>query len=76
MSKDSMQQKIQEDPDFINYPKYQNSLSEFLRQKPNGTDDMSLIAKTLMISQEEAEELYNSALEKIRDNLNIEVEDE
>lgn len=57
--------KISRDVDFINSPKHDNSLKEFLKQNPNGASD-AVICKALCISQEEFDKLLNSAMIKMK----------
>jgi hypothetical protein len=64
------QLKITTDPDYICLPKYENSLKIFLSTHPNGTSD-SMICKALCISQKELDELYQSAILKLKDGIVI-----
>jgi hypothetical protein len=62
--------RIREDEDFIAHTKSKNSLSKFLERHPDGVDNAT-IAKVLLISEEEVEALYESAIAKIRTGLRI-----
>ena len=57
--------KLNTDPDYINLPKYGYSLKKFLSNHPHGTTD-SMICKALCISQKELEDLYRSAILKLK----------
>jgi len=60
--------KIETDEDFINSPNHRNSLKVFVSKNPEGVSN-DRIAKVLMISEEEVEEIYKTALNKIRKNM-------
>lgn len=66
-----MQKKINEDEDFINSPKHSNSLAVFEKKHPDGAKD-DVIAKALMITEEEFKLQFNSLLDTIRGKMNIE----
>lgn len=61
--------KIQEHPDFIYAPRYKNSLMNFLKNNPQGTEDFATIAKMLLLTEEQVRELYRSAIQKIQMSL-------
>lgn len=61
--------KINNQEDFIDYPKYQNSIKKLIEEKyPEGAPD-DVIAKALNISEEEVEEIYQSAIKKLQAEL-------
>ena len=60
--------KILEEDDFIDHPKFKNSINKLIEKYPEGVSN-EVIAKVLNISEEEVEETYNSAIQKLRDNL-------
>ena len=62
--------KIEEDEDFIDYPKFKNSLSKLIEKYPEGVDKET-IAKVLMMSEEEVEETYASAIKKLQISLGV-----
>jgi DNA-directed RNA polymerase specialized sigma subunit len=62
--------KIYEEEDYIDHPKYKNSLAKLIEKYPDGVDDET-IAKVLNISEEEVEEIYQSAIEKLKANLGV-----
>lgn len=60
--------KISRDFDYIHAPKHSNSLREFLDYYPDGAPD-SVICKALCITQQELEDLYKSAILKLREGM-------
>ena len=62
--------KIYNVKDYIDCPKAQNSISKLLEKYPDGVSD-EIIAKALNISEEEVEEIYQSAIEKIKAKLGV-----
>lgn len=62
--------KIYNVKDYIDYPKAQNSISKLLEKYPDGVSD-EIIAKALNISEKEVEEIYQSAIEKIKAKLGV-----
>jgi len=57
--------KIETDEDFINYPRYGNSIKNLVENNPNGVDNKK-ISKALMMSEQQVEDTFRSALGKIR----------
>lgn len=70
MDKNKIKEKIENDPDFINYPKFGNSLKKALESNPDGVEDET-IQKMLLMTQEEIDNAYDSAMIKIRNNLGL-----
>lgn len=70
MDKNKIKEKINNDPDFINYPKFGNSLKKALEANPNGLPDET-IQKMLLMTQEEIDNTYESAIIKLKDYLGI-----
>jgi uncharacterized membrane protein YheB (UPF0754 family) len=62
--------KLEEDEDFIDYPKFKNSLTKLIEKYPEGVDQET-IAKVLMMSEEEVEETYASAIKKLQISLGV-----
>lgn len=60
-----IKRKIEEDPDFINSPRYDNSLAVFALKNDDGVDD-SYISKVLLISEEEVLKLYDKAISSLK----------
>lgn len=68
--KNEKKYKILNDEDFIDYPKFKNSLSKLIEKNPDGVDTET-IAKALNMSKEEVEEIYMSAIQKLKNNLDL-----
>lgn len=62
--------KISNEEDFIDYPKFKNSLSKLIEKYPEGVDTQT-IAKVLNMTEKEVEETYQSAIKKLKDNLGV-----
>jgi hypothetical protein len=62
--------KILNDEDYIDYPKFKNSLKKLIEKYPNGVDNET-IAKALMMTEEEIEDTYQSAINKIKESLGV-----
>lgn len=62
--------KIYEENDYIDHPKYKNSIKKLIEKYPDGVEDQ-VIAKVLNITEEEVEEIYQSAVEKLKANLGV-----
>lgn len=67
---DEKKHKILNDEDFIDYPKFKNSLSKLIEKYPDGVDTET-IAKVLNMTEKEVEETYMSAIQKLKDNLGV-----
>lgn len=65
MDKKYLKQRILEEEDYIRCPKFSNSLSKFLAKNEDGADNAT-IAKFLMISEEEVEEMYQEIVLSLR----------
>lgn len=68
--KNEKKHKILNDEDFIDYPKFKNSLSKLIEKYPEGVE-IHTIAKVLNMTEEEVEETYQSAIQKLKDNLGV-----
>lgn len=64
--KKMIKKRIMEDGDFIYCPRLGNSLSKLIERYPDGIDD-DRIEKVLLISKKELDEIYESAIKKLRD---------
>jgi len=58
-------QKISTQADFILSPKHHNSMRSLISSNPEGIDNKT-IAKVLLMTEEEVEKTYQSALLKLR----------
>lgn len=65
-----IKKRIEEEEDFIYCPRLKNSLNALVQKNPMGIDN-ERIAKVMLITEEEVEELYNSAVEKIKRGLSL-----
>ena len=71
---DEKKRKIREEEDYIDCPKYKNSIKILIEKKyPDGIQekDNEVIAKVLNMTEEEVEEVYNSAINKLKANLGV-----
>jgi hypothetical protein len=68
MDKSEIQRKIAEEVDYIRCPKCSNSLTKFLAKNPEGVDN-TVIARLLAIPEEKVEELYQESVEKLRERM-------
>ena len=62
--------KLMEDEDFIDYPKFKNSLKKLIDKYPDGIDNET-IAKVLDMTEEEVEQTYQSAIKKLQARLGV-----
>lgn len=69
--KKTIKEKISKDEDFIYCPRLNNSLESLMDKNPDGVDD-ERIKRVLLIGDEELEDIYESALDKLRDALGVE----
>ena len=68
-----LKKKILEDEDFIYCPRLGNSLKTLIDKNPDGITN-ERISKVLLISEEEVEALYKSALEKFRKKMGVKID--
>jgi len=71
--KDDILKRIQAEDDYIRCKKFSNSLTKFLFKFSEGSEDAA-IARVLMISEEEVQQIYSDAVAKIRAEM-VEKED-
>ena len=72
MNKNETRYRIENDEDFVNCPRLENSVKIVIDKYPEGVDN-ERIAKFLLITEEEVEEIYQSALVKLRKILGVEL---
>lgn len=65
MNPTEAKKKIAEDPDFVYLKRFDFSLNKLLQRYPDGCPDR-IIANALMVPEAEVEELYQSAVAKLR----------
>lgn len=68
--KESLKKRILEDEDFIYCPRLGNSLGRLIDKNPSGVEN-DRIEKVLLMSQEEVDKWYYSAIEKLRRALKV-----
>ena len=77
LTQEEIQQKLQNDPDFIFSSKYNNSIEQIiekhpLEKYPDGVPD-KIIAKVLVLeSPEEVESIYQGIVRKLRKKMSLE----
>ncbi len=71
-NRDELIKKILEDEDYIKAPKYGNSVAKFVAKNPDGADN-KLIARVLLMTEDEVDKIVEEAVEMIRADM---VEDE
>lgn len=64
--KKMLKKKIMEDKDFIYCPRLGNSLSKLIEKYPDGVDN-ERIQKILLLSEKEVNDIYESAIKKLKD---------
>ncbi len=72
--REKIKKRIEEEADFIYYPKFGNSLKRALESNPNGLSDET-IQKMLLIDESELNEIYKKAIHKLRSELKEEDKD-
>lgn len=65
MDKDDILKRIREEEDYVRCPKCSNSLNKFLAKNSDGVED-NVIARVLMISEEEVQRIYAEAVDQLR----------
>lgn len=74
MSKEDIQKRIQSEEDYVRAPKFSNSLNKLMSKYDNGLENPA-IAKALMIPEEKVAEIYEEAVELIREQMSKDDED-
>ena len=69
MELETIKQKIELEEDFIFHPRSANSLSKLLDKHPQGLSNEE-IAKVMLMSEDEVEDTYQSAIKKLQKILN------
>lgn len=68
MDKDDILKRIKNEEDYIRCPKCSNSLSKFLAKNSDGVED-NVIARVLMITEEEVQKIYAKAVEQLQKDM-------
>lgn len=66
--KSKLKEQILTEPDFIYSPKYENSLEKFMHRHDEGVDS-SHAAKVLLMEEEEVDDIYQEAVDNLKDML-------
>lgn len=69
MNKKTRNPLLDTDPDFILSPRHDNSLRKMMSENPDGVTDAT-ICRALDISKEELQQIYDSAILKLRGAMN------
>lgn len=70
MTSDEVRERLEKEPDFVYLPKFEFSLKKLMERYPEGVPD-KLIAAGLMLTEEEAEDLFRSAVSKLRRSMGV-----
>lgn len=70
LTKEDLKVKVLEEKDFIKCPKFNNSLNKYLAKAPEVVEDKA-IGRLLMIEPEEVEKIYQEAVEKIKEDIEV-----
>ena len=68
MDRSDIKRKIQEEEDYVRCPKFGNSLNKFLNKNSEGVDN-KIIARLLLVSEEEVEQIYDEAVKLLREDM-------
>ena len=68
MEKEEFKAKIETEEDYIRSPKFSNSLEKFLNRNSEGVEN-SVIARVLMLTEEEVEKIHQEAIQMLRDDM-------
>ena len=66
-----IKKRIEEEPDFIDSIRHDNSIAKLLGKKPDGVDEKT-IAKVLNMTEKEVHDTMIRAIDKIRKAMKIE----
>jgi hypothetical protein len=72
ISKDkiAVSNRIQNDVDYIDFPKYDNSIKQLVEDYPDGVPD-TIICKAMHITPETLEKLHKSAIRKLQKSFGV-----
>jgi len=66
--KNELQQKVLNEEDYIRAPKFSNSLAKFLARNSDGVENAT-ISRLLMIPEDKVEEIYEEAVQMLREDM-------
>ena len=69
-NKKTTQERVNEEIDFCYCPRLSNSIENLIEKNPDGIDN-ERIAKVLLLSEDEVENIFESALRKLRKVLGV-----
>jgi len=67
-----IKKRVEEEPDFINSKKYKYSLKEYKKNSKGPASD-NIIAYFLCVTPQEVQQIYNNAVNKIRQYMKIDL---
>lgn len=70
LTKQEIQDKINNEEDFIDYPRFNNSIKKLLVKHPAGVKNET-ISKALNLTNEEVEDTFQSAIRKLKKIMKI-----
>lgn len=70
LTQQQIRNKIENDDDFINYPRFNNSIKKLMLKHPNGVKTET-ISKALGMSPEEVESTFQAAITKLKKIMKI-----
>lgn len=70
MTGDEARARLQSDLDFVYLPKFEFSLQKLMERYPDGVPDR-LIAQALMLTEDDVEEMFQSAVLKLRKMMKV-----
>ena len=68
MDKEEIIKRIMQEEDYVRCPKFSNSLTKFIARNSEGVDDV-VIARLLMMPEEEVKKIYEEAIAKLREDM-------
>lgn len=68
--KKTTKERVAEEVDFCYCPRLSNSITNLIEKNPNGVDN-ERIAKVLLLTEDEVDEIFESALAKLRAALGV-----
>lgn len=69
--KKTAKERIENETDFCYCPRLSNSITNLVEKNPDGVDN-ERIAKVLLLTEDEVDEIFESALVKLRAALGVE----
>lgn len=73
-NKKSVKERVESEEDFCYCPRLGNSIENLIEKNPDGVDN-ERIAKVLLTTEEEVDNIFARAIAKIRQHLQLEEDD-